>query len=117
MALHKFEINVDTLDNAMWPAYRHALQPPNIALLKIDAQGFEVKLLQGAQRLLAARAIKAIKTELAGNWLKAQGTSPRKLCALLEFHGFKLSNTAGPVSLDECERTGEGISDLYAVLA
>jgi FkbM family methyltransferase len=118
MSANKFDIFVDTLDNALWPkAVRSHVPPPHIPLMKMDVQGYEAKLLAGAKHLLAARAIKAIKTELAGAWLRAQGVTPRMLCATLESHGFRLANAAGvPVSLDDCERTGDGITDLFATL-
>ncbi len=118
MTANKFDVFVDTLDNALWPkAVRSSTPPPNIPLMKMDVQGYEGKLLAGAKHLLAARAIKAIKTELAGAWLRAQGITPRALCATLEAHNFRLANSAGQaVSLDDCERTGDGITDLFATL-
>jgi FkbM family methyltransferase len=119
MTANSFDILVDTLDNALWSKAARARgePPPRIPLLKMDVQGYEGRLLAGAKHLLAARAIGAIKTELAGAWLRAQGVTPRMLCATLEAAGFRLANSAGAaVSLDDCERTGDGITDLFAML-
>ena len=67
-----------------------------------------------------AKAIKTIKTELAGRWLQAQGFSARQLCALLEFHGFALY---GPnnltLTLDGCSAAdvmGGAYIDVWARL-
>jgi hypothetical protein len=117
MSNHKFYVHVDTLDEALWPRERRevGLPPPDVPLLKLDVQGFKEKVLRGATHLLAAHAIGAIKTELAGKWLRAQGTTPRRFCAQLEAYGFRLSRADGrQITLDECEQTGDGISDLFA---
>ena len=74
---------------------RRSHPPPNIAVMKVDVQGYEVLLLQGARALLEARAIKVIKTELAGKWLAAQGSSVRAYCAALAAHGFTLYGEGG----------------------
>ena len=111
-------IHIRRLDEILWP---HGQLPPVVPVMKMDVQGYEVKLLMGAKRLLEAKAIKSIKTELAAKWLFAQGTSPRRLCALLEFHGFAVFNSKNgqPMTLDDCEATAKydnGISDVWARL-
>ena len=87
---------------------------PNILLMKLDVQGFEVKVLRGARRLLAAGAIAAIKTELAPAFLEAQGSSQRELCQLLLSEGFTLhQHPHGPaVSVVVCAHMR---GDLYAL--
>ena len=117
MGNHKYNVHVDTLDEVLWPRERRESGhlPPNVPLLKLDVQGFEEKVLRGATHLLAARAIGAIKTELAGKWLRAQGTTPRRFCAQLEAYGFRLSSVDGKhITLDGCEQVGDGVSDLFA---
>jgi len=76
-----------TLDEALWPD--PSLPPPCIPLMKMDVQGFEVQALQGAKRLLAAKAIKRIATEVAPSFLAAQGTTASALIKLLVASGFQ----------------------------
>jgi FkbM family methyltransferase len=76
-----------TLDDALWP--NASLPPPCIPVMKMDVQGFEVQALQGAKRLLAARAIKRIATEIAPSFLAAQGTKASALIRLLLDSGFR----------------------------
>lgn len=89
MRSHNFTIHVHTLDNVLWPNASHP--PPMITLMKVDVQGYELKLLQGARRLLEAKAIRVIKSELAKNWLLAQGTSPKEMCDFLISKGYLLA--------------------------
>jgi len=107
-------IEIHTLDEELWPG--SIGPPPKILLVKIDVQGFEVKVLKGAQRLLNAGAIAAIKTELASAFLQAQGASQRDLCQIIAQAGFNLhNNPSGPeVSLDACSCMQ---GDLYAFSA
>ena len=56
----------------------------------MDVQGYECRLLAGAQRLLAARAIRAMKLEVAPRWLRKQGCSAMKLYTKLRGAGFHL---------------------------
>jgi FkbM family methyltransferase len=90
-----------TLDDALWP--NASLPPPCISLMKMDVQGFEVQALQGAKRLLAARAIKRIATEIAPSFLAAQGTKASELIRLLSDSGFRFEaqlNYNAPSTLD-----------------
>ena len=82
-------VHVDTLDAVLWPDA--SAPPPRVALMKLDVQGFEVQLLRGARRLLNASAVRTIKFEVATRWLHAQGTTAAALCALLDSHGFRMT--------------------------
>mmetsp|Transcript_20117 Transcript_20117/g.19420 ORF Transcript_20117/g.19420 Transcript_20117/m.19420 type:complete len:321 (-) Transcript_20117:114-1076(-) len=81
-------IKIVRLDDVLWPNMQ--LPPPNIRLMKLDIQGFEIQMLHGAHNLLKARSIQTIKTELAGKHLQAQGGSALGLCILLKEYGFEL---------------------------
>jgi len=60
--------------------------------MKMDVQGFEVKVLKGAKQLLAAGAIGILKTEIATNWLAGQGTSAQELLQIMASNGYGLLN-------------------------
>lgn len=64
--------------------------PPYIHLAKIDAQGYEVKILEGASKLLASGAVGAWKFELATDWLHAQGTSAAAYLNAFIANGYKI---------------------------
>lgn len=64
--------------------------PPYIHLMKVDAQGYEVKILQGAKRLLASGAINAMHIEVAPWWLIGQKTSVVEYLSTLHVNSFDL---------------------------
>lgn len=113
MEKNKAGISVRLLDEELWP---NAQDPaPKISLMKMDVQGYEVKVLKGASRLFSARSIQAIKTELAPAFLMTQGTTPADMCALLKNAGFELfaKFRGPPMSVQEC---GAHNGELYAFL-
>lgn len=59
-----------------------------IELLKLDVEGHEPAVLEGARGLLAAGRIGAIVCELNGELLAARGSSPDALQCTLAEHGF-----------------------------
>eukprot|EP00808_Paulinella_micropora_P022944 g26455.t1 len=61
-------------------------------IMKIDVQGFEVSVLNGASGTFRANKVHFIKTELAPVALKQQGQSALSLCKKLIASGFKLIN-------------------------
>ena len=81
-------ILVRTLDSVLWP--EHTAPPPTVLLLKLDVEGFECKALRGMRRLLHARAIRFIKTEVFDYGLRQQGCSGIELQRLLASAGFRL---------------------------
>jgi FkbM family methyltransferase len=93
-------VRVIRCDRVLWPADGDndkddaiaSLPPPHIALLKLDAQGYEMHVLAGLARVLGAHAIKAVKTEIATAWLRAQGTSPSAFLAALADAGFEMTH-------------------------
>ena len=85
---------VATLDDVLWPA--GAPPPPPIRLMKVDVQGFEPRVFDGAARLLAAGLVRVVKFELAPDYLAAvnggdAAAGPRMLAAL-EARGFVLES-------------------------
>jgi len=64
--------------------------PPYIHLMKIDAEGFEVKIIKGASKLFASGAVNAVKFELAPDWLLAQGTSSEEYINTYLSYGFQI---------------------------
>jgi len=79
-------VRIGTLDGELWPNLGDP--PPCIPLMKMDVQGFEVKLLRGARRLLAAGAIRAIKFEVALRWIHAQNSSAAILLKALRDYNY-----------------------------
>lgn len=85
-------VNVKVLDDVIWSNRLTGAPPPLITLMKLDVQGFETKVLEGAKNLLLHNAIKTIKFELSPRWLHAQNSSGFDLCSLLTSYGFVLRN-------------------------
>lgn len=96
--------------------------PPYIHLLKIDAQGYEVKIFQGASKLFSARAVNAVKFELATDWLIDQNTTQAEYINQFINYGFDIymtDNLEKPLdhkSLQSFACNFKGVVDLVAVL-
>ena len=107
MSRSQYEIHVTTLDRVLYPEAKTV--GLNVALMKVDVQGYEVRLFRGAHHLLAGRFIKHVKVECSDTWLRNQGASPRQLCAQLEFYNFSLASNhqSSGVTLDVCEFGGD----------
>jgi len=80
------EIIVSPLDDVLWPD--PAKPAPHIRVMKMDVQGYEVKILKGTRRLLKAGAIGIIKTELAAHWLGSKGSTVADLLEILKSYGY-----------------------------
>jgi FkbM family methyltransferase len=77
---------------------RLSSRPPTIAILKVDVEGMEHRVLAGASRLLASRAIQNVFLELSARDPQESANS-RKALELLIGAGYKLvgiGNWAGP---------------------
>jgi len=70
-------VGMSTLDTVFLANSTRA--PPYIHLMKLDGQGHEVKILNGAKKLLKAGAINAVKFMLATVALQGQKTGPAEL--------------------------------------
>jgi len=64
-------------------------------MAKIDVQGSECLALEGMTKLLSARAVSALRTEIAENFLKAHGCSGAEMLATLRGAGFELEQAGG----------------------
>jgi FkbM family methyltransferase len=112
-------VTVVRLDDVLWPD--RTKPAPRIRLIKLDAQGYEEHVLDGAHSLLMAKAVGIIKTEIAPKWLRGQGSSPAKLCAKLRSYGFELKLENGKIVTDDIIGTWERskkslVVDILAVL-
>ncbi len=97
-------VRVAKLDDVLWPQLivgEHSHPPPVIVGMKMDVRGFEVNVLRGASRLLAAKAIKSMAVAVATEWLRNAKSSPSELCNELIQAGFDLFE-------DKC--AGEGVT-------
>lgn len=78
---------VRTLDHIFMPAGQ---APPYVHLMKLDAQGYEVKILQGGASLFASGAVNAVKFELASRWLHTQQTTPADYLNIYLQYGYRI---------------------------
>ena len=78
------ETRVQTLDS-----YCQANKIECIDFIKIDVEGAEKTVLEGAHGLLSSQCIKAGQFEV-GNTLVDAGTSTEEVCALIEKYGYKI---------------------------
>lgn len=85
----KYTVAVKTLDEVLWPI--RTASPPAILVMKLDIQGYELKALQGARSLLAAKAIKLLKIEIAPLWLRNQGTTALAICDFVTSFGYSIA--------------------------
>jgi FkbM family methyltransferase len=60
-----------------------------IDLLKIDVEGFEPRVLEGASEALASGKIKAVLCEFNDHWLRLNSSSPADLWKALTEAGFR----------------------------
>lgn len=74
-----------------------------IAVLKLDVEGHEPAVLEGARRLLAEERIGAIVCELNPELLAERGSSPQALGSTLADHGFRREEIP-PVGLHRIHR-------------
>lgn len=102
-------IMVYPLDDVLWPDLSQP--PPHIRVMKLDVQGYELKILQGSTRLLKAGAIGIIKSEFIAHWLEGQGTTPLELLELLDGFGYELIDADNKVI-----PIGEGTQDSEVIL-
>lgn len=83
------DVALTTLDEEL---PRHGVS--HVDLLKIDAEGYDLHVLRGAQRSLAAHAIAVVQFEYNRAWMFEHSTLGEAL-ALLTRHGYEVSLLKG----------------------
>lgn len=86
--LEQHQIEVETLDRVV-----AELQLQRVDLIKIDVEGFELKVLQGAEWVLK-RYQPQLFIELDDEHLQSQGSSAKELVFFLEERGYNLFEAA-----------------------
>ena len=82
----KITAKIRRLDDVLWPP---GSQMPWVPLLKLDVEGNELNVLRGARRLLAAGAIKVMRTEVSPIWLRGQSNgTAEELHAMMLGYGY-----------------------------
>lgn len=85
------EVPCQTLTSVV---HEHAI--PHIALLKIDVEGFEMQVLEGAAEIL--NRVDCIYVEVLDHNLRKFGSSADSLLAFLQQHGFTCYRLCGDTS-------------------
>jgi len=62
-----------------------------IALLKIDVEGYEKAVLEGAASLLEQKRIQAVYFEVCPKWARQAGVDPKGAASTLERFGYELN--------------------------
>lgn len=120
-----YQIQAGTLDALL--LLSGGRTPPYIHLMKIDAQGFEPKILRGAAQLLASGAVNAVKLEVDTAALRAQNASAEEYLNMYISNRYQLyevsphPSVAGRPLTDRelrslaCRRHFETYKDLMAL--
>jgi FkbM family methyltransferase len=88
-------VPVVTLDE-----YLDRHQVARVDFLKIDAEGFEPKVIQGARSAIQAKRIGAMFCEFNGTWLRLGGTTPKDYYNQLRSLGLKPTQEQSDQSLE-----------------
>jgi len=78
------EVSVLTLDE-----YLGQHQISRVNFMKMDVEGFEPKIIQGALSSIRAKKIDAILCEFCGEWLRSSGTTPRDFYEFMKSLGLR----------------------------
>lgn len=98
-------------------SYLEYLKDKNLALIKLDIEGSEIKALKSGIDLIIKYHIPFIFMEFQPNLLKEKGTEPKAFLEMLENNGYKISEkdflSRKFVSLDEILK--KAITNIYIV--
>jgi hypothetical protein len=81
-----FEVNLIKLSNFM-----PYLLNKNIALIKLDIEGGEGKVIEDAIELISKYHVPFVFSEFNPSYLKKHGTNPKKYLRLFTKNGYKIS--------------------------
>jgi FkbM family methyltransferase len=81
--------------------------PRLIDLIKIDVEGYELRVLRGMDGLFAARRVKTVVAEITDAFLQQFGDSKEALYAYLQSHGFRPTCPCDEWQYDECFELAE----------
>jgi FkbM family methyltransferase len=81
---HAYEVQVTSLDQ-----YCYTNEIRGLSLIKIDAQGYELRILRGAETVIRRRHPR-IMVEHDPYWLSRAGSSGQELCSELRRLGYSL---------------------------
>lgn len=90
------------------------LDTRQVRLMKVDVQGFEAQLLQGAHHLLASGRIACIKFELAVDWPHGQGVTASELYELFAKYSYAMFDEALSRMITHEEFTAVGNAKLFS---
>lgn len=71
------------------------LQIEDIALLKVDVEGYETSVFDGAEKLLRRRGAKVVYFEVCAKLATRAGFDPTSAARILERHGYRLYRFGG----------------------
>jgi FkbM family methyltransferase len=73
-----------------------------IDLVKVDVEGFELRVLQGMAGLFTERRVKAVVAEITDSFLQQFGDSKAALYSYMKSHGFRPTCPCDEWQYDEC---------------
>lgn len=90
-------VKVVTLDSvlSLTDSDAGAQQPHRVRLMKMDVQGFEVRLLAGATGIFTRQQVGCVKFEMQNSLLTQQNTSSRQLYDAFRHYGYVVIETEG----------------------
>jgi FkbM family methyltransferase len=107
------DVPIITLDDH---AQQHGVD--TIAMLKVDVEGFELPVIQGASQLLSQRKISKVLVEVSRSTSKNAGIGPGDLVDELAGHGYILRHIHPDGTLGQpVDRNDEFVGDNYAACA
>lgn len=81
--------------------------PRPIDLVKVDVEGYELRVLRGMAGLFAARRVKAVVAEITDSFLQQFGDSKEMLYSYMQFHGLRPMCPCDDWQYDECFELAE----------
>ena len=115
------KVVVKVLDEMLWPTHKlpfaERKAPPLIALMKIDVQGYEQRVLHGVRALLECGAIKIVQWEVEMHFLGKQQAHPTHICQYMQKLNYVVAFMSGKV-VEDCESECQNLpnQDMWARL-